>query len=131
LGPKLVKSAVALKPYFRETGMCEGGKVSDLVVWLKPNLAYNPVDGYHAKVSADFFLGNGKRLGNLTATAKHRGWMGSVFAEDEVQQAFDAAMQDIARQYAADNKLAESIHAALAKDFARVSCAVGVLLPAP
>jgi hypothetical protein len=131
LGPVLEKSAVALKPHFRSFGMCADSNASDVVVWLRPYLSYNPIDGYHARVDADFYLGNGKRMGSLTTTAVQRGWMGSVFAEDEVQKAFDAALQDIARQYAVDGKLHEAIRAGLAKGIARVPCHLSVLAPPP
>lgn len=129
LGPKLEQSATALAPQFSSFSLCESGKSADVVIWLRPHLAYNPVNGYHAKVDADFYLGNGNRLGSLTATAIQRGWMGSVFAENEVQQAFDKAVQEIASQYAADSKLHEAIRSGMARDIARVPCHLSVLAP--
>jgi hypothetical protein len=131
-GPMLEKAAMdALKPHFGAIDMCDGNNTADVIVWLKPQLTYNPVSGYYAKVSARFHLGDGKRLGGLKATGKRDSPMGSIYVEDHVQQAFDNAMQDIARQYAADGRLREAIRSAMSKDMTKAPCNVATMIPNP
>jgi len=131
-GPMLEKAATdALKPHFSEAGLCEGNNTADVIVWLKPSLTYNPIGRYYARVRAKFYLGDGKHLGDLKATGKHDGAMGSSFVEEEVRQAYDNAMQDIARQYAADGKLHEAIRSSLAKDITKMPCAMVSMIPKP
>lgn len=131
-GPMLEKAATeALKPNFSKLDLCEGSNTADVIVWLKPSLTYNPIGRYYARVRANFYLGDGKHLGDLKATGKYDGTMGSSFVEEEVQQAYGNAMQDIARQYAADGKLREAIRSGLAKDITKMPCAMVSMIPKP
>lgn len=131
-GPLVEKAAKSmLTPLFKDIALCEGSNAADLIVWLKPQLAYNPIGGYSAKVVAQFHLGNGKHLGNLTGHGKYYRSMDSGHVEEHAQQAYNDAMQDIARQYPTDNNLLDAIRSGLAKDYTKAPCAMVSMVPTP
>lgn len=128
-GPALERAARnALQPHFGEIGLCEGSNGGDVIVWLQPQINYNPmVATYYAKVTARFFRADGKPIATLKATGEQTGAIGSRLVEYYVQGAFDKAMQDIATQYAADSALQQAIDRSLP----RTPCAMVALIPNP
>lgn len=119
-----------LAPYFKSIDECEGTNVGDLIARVKPQLAFNPGVGiYYAQIRIEFNLGDGRHLRTFKAVGQHFGSMGSAFVQDDVNKAFDAAMQNIVEQYVADTKLQESIRADMASDFNRAPCAMVGLVP--
>lgn len=126
-GPALEQAAkAALQPHFSRVGMCEGSNGADAIVWLKPDLSYNPMVGtYYAKVAARFYRADGKLIGKLKATGTYGGAIGSQLSEDQVRQAYDTAMQDIAHQFAADTALQQAMDPNATKS----PCAIVALVP--
>ncbi|MCX7627795.1 MAG: hypothetical protein N2Z69_05200 [Methylophilaceae bacterium] len=128
-GPALEAAArAALQPHFNSVGMCEGGNGADVVVWLRPQLTYNPnLETFYAKVSARFFRADGKPIGRLKATGTAHGFRGSRTIDAQVQQAYDDAMRQIAAQFAVDAALRQAIEPGIA----RTPCAMVALIPNP
>lgn len=118
-------SREALAPHFASVGVCDGSNAGDVIAWVKPQLTYNPSSRfYYAKVKVQFHLGDGRHLGTLKAEGQRNGFIDSAFINSDVRKAYDAAMQDIARQYAADAALQQAVHDGLAKDFTRAPCSI-------
>lgn len=132
-GPILEMAAMnAIKPYFEHAGLCHGSDVSDVIVWLIPQLTYNPLVGrYYAQVRAQFHLGNAKHMATLKATGHYDGFIGSSYATNQAQLAFEAAMQDIMQQYAADTRLQEAVRSAVSSDVVGAPCALVGMIPNP
>jgi len=132
-GPLVEKAArTALQPLFREVDSCDGSNSADVIVWLKPQLSYNPALGrYYVQIKAQFHLGNANHLATLKATGQYDGFLGSVYVDSQVQQAYADAMQDIVRQYAADANLHEAIRSGLAKGITRSPCGMVPLIHNP
>lgn len=116
----------AFEGAFGSIGMCQGTNGADVLVWLLPQLTYSPpMEIYHAKVTARFFRADGKSIGTLEAVGTYPGEIGSMLVESQVQGAFDAAMRDIAVQYAANSALQSAIDPTLP----RSPCALVALVP--
>jgi hypothetical protein len=132
-GPILEMAAMkAIKPYFDHVGLCHGSDVSDVIVWLTPQLTYNPLVGrYYAQVRAQFHLGNAKHLATLKTTKHYDGFIGSSYSTNQVQLAFEDAMQDIMQQYAADARLQEAVHSAVLSGVVGAPCALVGMIPNP
>jgi hypothetical protein len=113
-------------------GLCQGSDVSDVVVWLIPQLTYNPLIGrYYAQVKAQFHLGNAKYLATLKATRHYDGFIGSSYSTNQAQLAFEAAMQDIMQQYAADAQLQETVRSTVSSGVVGAPCALVGMIPNP
>lgn len=132
-GPAVDAAALAaFAPHFSEVGRCDGASGADVLVWLRPRIHYNPVASrYYAQVTAQFHLGNGKYLTTLKTTGEQPGPVQTVYADELVRKAFDTAMQDIARQYAADAAIQQAIADARAQDITRAPCAIIGAIPNP
>ncbi len=125
-------AAAAFAPHFSEVGRCDGASGADVLVWLRPRISYNPVAStYYAQVTAQFHLGSGKYLATLKTTGEQSGSIQTLYADDLVRKAFDTAMQDIARQYAADAGMQQAIADARAQDMTKAPCAIIGVVPNP
>ena len=119
-----------LAAHFRQVGLCEGNKAADVIAAISPQLNYNPAPGrYYARVKVRFYMGNGQWLGSLKATGQHAAPINSAFTDDDVRQAFEQAMQDIAGQYVADATIQENLHKAMQSDFTRMPCEMVGMIP--
>jgi hypothetical protein len=132
-GPILERAAMnAIKPHFDRVELCQGSNTAEAIIWLTPQLTYNPTIGrYYAQVRAQFYLGNAKRLTTLNATGHYDGFIGSSYAANQIQQAFEAAMQEIMRQYAADAGLQEAIRSVASSGLPGAPCALVGMIPNP
>lgn len=122
----------ALGPLFSRVDLCDGSSGADVVVWVKPQLNYNPlVKRYYAKVKAQFHLGNGKQVGVYKAMGEQEGAIASVYADQQVRQAYDEAMRDIVRQFNADTAAQQAIADAHAANQTKSPCALIGAIPNP
>lgn len=126
-GPALERAArSALKPHFNEIELCQGSNAGDVVVWLKPELRFSGLYAtYSADVTAQFYRADGKPIGTLQATGYQQSTIGTLMIQEHVQMAYDKAMQEIARKYAADHALQQAIDPTVA----RSPCAMAPLIP--
>ncbi|OIQ82011.1 hypothetical protein GALL_362170 [mine drainage metagenome] len=131
-GPAIEAAArEALAPYFSSVALCDGTSGADVLVGIKADLTYNPgIQFYYAKIQARFHLGNGKVFGAYKATGEVNGFIGSAFAERQVQEAFSLAMRGIVQQYAADAAAQQTL-AAMPRDQTKVPCALIGAIPNP
>ncbi len=122
----------ALGPLFSKVDLCDGTSGADVLVWVKPQLTYNPgVKRYYAKVKAQFHLGSGKQVGVYKAMGEREGAIGSAYANQQVQQAFDEAMRDVVRQFTADTSAQQAIADARAANQPKAPCALIGAIPNP
>lgn len=126
-GPPLERAArTALQPYFSRIDLCQGSNAGDAVVWLKPELRFSALYAtYSADVTAQFYRADGKPIGTLRATGLQQSTIGTLMIQEHVQMAYDKAMQEIARKYAADTALQQAIDPAAGKS----PCAMVPLIP--
>ena len=126
-GPALERAArTALKPHFSQIDLCQGSNAGDVVVWLKPELRFSGLyASYSASVTAQFYRADGKPIGTLEATGIQQSSIGTLMIQEHVQMAYDKAMQEIARKYAADSALQQAIDPSVAKS----PCAMVPLIP--
>ena len=132
-GPAVEAAArETLAPHFSSVALCDGVSGADVLVWVKPNITYNPgIKRYYAQIKAQFHLGSGKQFGAYKATGEVEGAIGSAYADQAVKQAFSLAMQDIVRQYLADTAAQQTLTAALAQHQTKVPCALIGAIPNP
>lgn len=132
-GPTVVAASKhALGPQFSSLELCDGTSGADVLVWVKPSVTYNPtIRVYYAQVKVQFHLGNGKQLAVYKATGEQPGAIASVYAEQQVQQAFTVALQDIARQYEADTHAQQVLADAIGQQQTKVPCAMIGAIPNP
>jgi hypothetical protein len=132
-GPAVEAAArEALAPHFSSVALCDGVSGADVLVWVKPNVTYNPgIKRYYAQIKAQFHLGSGKQFGVYKATGEVEGAIGSVYADQAVKQAFTLAMQDIVRQYLADSAAQQALATALGQSQTKVPCALIGAIPKP
>lgn len=132
-GPAVSAAArQALADSFASIDICDGSSTADVLVWLRSSISYNPMPGlYYTKVTAQFHLGSGKYLGTLQGEGRQSGPLLSVYADDLVRMAFDAAMRDIAAQYAANAPMQQAVAAAQVGDDTKAPCALIGALPHP
>ena len=132
-GPAVEAAArEALAPHFASVALCDGVSGADVLVWVKPNLSYNPgIKRYYAKLKVQFHLGSGKQFAVYKATGDQDGAIGSAYAEQQVQQAFNTAMVDIVQQYLADAAAQQLLGDAISKNQIKVPCALIGAIPNP
>jgi len=122
----------ALAPHFASVALCDGVSGADVLVWVKPNVTYNPsIRRYYARLNVQFHLGSGKQFGVYKATGEQDGAIGSIYAEQQVQQAFNAAMADVVRQYLADVSAQQVLTNAMLQNQTKVPCALIGAIPNP
>lgn len=119
----------AMQSNSNAVGLCEGNNSADVIVWLIPQLSYNPVGGYYAQVKARFYIGDARYAATLKALGQHDGNIDSAYITDWAQLAFIAAMQDIMKQYATDSRLQETIRSSMANDVPHAPCAMVSIIP--
>lgn len=132
-GPAVEAAArEALAPLFSSVELCDGVSGADALVWVKPNVSYNPgIKRYYAQIKAQFHLGNGKQFAVYKATGEWDGTIGSVYADQSVQQAFNVAMREIVQKYLADTAAQQALATAKAQNQAKVPCALIGAIPKP
>jgi hypothetical protein len=122
----------ALAPHFSNVALCDGTSGADVLVWVKPQLTYNPgIRRYYAKIKAQFHLGSGKQIAVYKATGEQDGAIGSVYADQTVQQAYALAMKDIVSQYLADPAAQQAVAAAKSQHQTKAPCALIGAIPNP
>ncbi|MCE9633581.1 MAG: hypothetical protein K8Q92_05290 [Methylophilales bacterium] len=115
----------ALARRFSNVGACEAGKTADLIAWVNSRLVYNPASStYYAKLKVQLHRGDGQPLATYKAEGEQFGQLTSIYQDNEVGKAFDAAMQNIMTQIQADSALQSSIQTAMAADFTRSPCGI-------
>ncbi|MBU3736128.1 MAG: hypothetical protein FGM62_04045 [Methylobacterium sp.] len=126
-GPPLERAArTALQPHFSQIDLCQGSNAGDAVVWLKPELRFSALYAtYSAEVTAQFYRADGKPIGTLRAIGYQQSTIGTLMIQEHVQMAYNKAMQEIARLYAADTALQQAIDPAAGKS----PCAMVPLIP--
>jgi hypothetical protein len=132
-GPAVQAAAQeALSSYFSPVALCDGVSGADVLVWVKPNLSYNPgIRRYYAKLKVQFHSGNGKQVAVYKAMGEQDGAIGSVYADDDVRKAFDAGMRQIMQQFQADANAQQALAAAKAANPTKAPCALIGAIPNP
>lgn len=113
----------ALEKHFSKVGMCEAGLSSDIVVWVKPRLIYNPgVGRYYAMLKVQFHLGDGSPLATYKAVGEQDGNIGSAYVDETIDKAFGVAMENIESLFVNDATLQQAISTAKDKGFPHSPC---------
>jgi hypothetical protein len=121
----------ALKTIFPDTSMCESNLAADMVVWIKPDMFYNPhMTTYYGKVTAQFYSGSGKPIATFRAPVQHQGFLDVVPAE-QIGSIYKEAMQDVIRQMQEDNAMQAFVSQGLPEGETKMPCnMVSILQPA-
>ena len=116
---------------FGEVGMCEGNRVGNTLVWIKPAMFYNPhMRIFYGKITAHVFSGSGKPLGTYVGESKKEGFL-DVYPARQVEAAYKLAMQDLAGKMKADQAVQTAVNDGVPASETRTPCAmVTILVPA-
>lgn len=92
----------ALSPLFADTLMCDAGNQSDVVIWIKPSMSYDPiVTLFYGQIVAKVYSGGGRPIGTYNANVEHSGFV-DIYPDKQIASTYQAAMQKIAQQIQAD-----------------------------
>jgi hypothetical protein len=129
-GPLVEPIAVeALQSLFADAKMCEAGMAADTIIWIVPNVIYNPeMTNFYATFHANVYAGNGELISAYTAQAAQSGFW-DVFPEEKIKLAYKSAMQEIVKKIHADDKLRTLIAQGLGADKTKIPCSMVSMLP--
>lgn len=113
-GPVVEKLALStFNNAYGDVGMCESKQSGKALVWLQPKLFYNPqVQLFFGEVTADVYKGVGEHIGEYVGKSQVRGFL-SMQAEASIEQAYAAALADVAAKMQADSALQAYINSHL------------------
>ena len=118
-----------LRPVFADVGMCSGNKASDMVVWIKPRMFYNPhMTVYYGSILANVYSGSGKFLGAYKGEAQRNGFL-DVKPAQQISAAYRGALQDMVRKMQADGALQTLAMQGLAANETAMPCSMVAILP--
>jgi hypothetical protein len=129
-GPLVEPIAVeALQSLFADARMCEAGMAADTIIWIVPNVIYNPeMTNFYATFHANIYAGNGELITSYTAQAAQSGFW-DVFPEEKIKLAYKSAMREIVKKIQADDKLQALIAQGLGTDKTKIPCSMVSMLP--
>lgn len=95
----------ALKPLFGNVGICQGAMTSDVLIWLKPSMDYNPLmTTFYGTIEADVYSGSGVYVTTYKEQSQVNGLI-DVDANSKIGDAYRQAMQMVVRTMQADTDL--------------------------
>lgn len=119
------------RPMFREVSACEGNNAADVIVWVKPQLVYNPLmTVYYADLKVNFYRADGKPIGTLKAKAQRNGFLDSFYYQ-HTYDVYEDAFRQIAVQFNQNAALQDAIRQSMAEHVTRAPCAIVGLVPNP
>lgn len=126
VGDVAVKAAIkAFGAHYQQVGMCEDGEISDLLVTVNPKIKHNPgIEKIFAEVQVNIYRADGSLLGEYRGQGDHDAQMRSVFMDDAIHSAFDAATQDAVSTFLADGEKQKIIAAGLPKGSTPMPCSL-------
>jgi len=99
----------ALKPLFGNVGICQGAMTSDVLIWLKPNMDYNPMmTTFYGTIEADVYSGSGVYVTTYKEQSQVNGTI-DVEPNSRINSAYSQAMQMVAQTMQADTDLQSRI----------------------
>lgn len=121
----------ALAPLFSSVGVCQGAMTSDVLVWLKPTMDYNPMmTTFYGTIEADVFSGSGVYVSTYKEQAQVNGNI-DIEPNAAITSSYRQAMQMVAQKMQADTDLPARI-AKLSGGQAKLPCGmVGMQVPQP
>jgi len=103
---------------------------SNLLVWLRPNMFYNPkMTTYYGKVQGYFYTPDGKPLLKLTGESRVYGTLSGETSKPLVATAFDAAMNDLYQQMQNNSQLQDYLQGKVQGQATLNPCSMTGLLP--
>jgi hypothetical protein len=118
----------ALSPLFADTLMCDAGNESDVVIWIKPSMSYDPiVTLFYGQIVAKVYSGGGRPVGTYSASVEHSGFV-DIFPDKQIASTYQAAMRKIVTQMQADPLLQELIQNGLPRSETMVACNMIMLM---
>lgn len=112
----------ALSPLFADTLMCDAGNESDVGIWIKPSMSYNPiVTLFYGQIVAKVYSGSGKPIGTYNASVEHSGFV-DIYPDKQIASTYQAAMQKIVQQIQADPVIQGLIQNGLPASEPMVAC---------
>jgi hypothetical protein len=121
----------ALGPLFSSIGVCQGAMTSDVLIWLKPSMDYNPMmTTFYGTIEADVFSGSGVYVSSYKEQAQQSGNI-DTDPNSKINSTYRQAMQMVVQKMQSDTDL----HARVAKisgGQAKLPCGmVGMQVPQP
>jgi len=118
----------ALSPLFANTLMCDPGNQSDVVIWIKPSMSYNPIATlFYGKIVARAYSGNGSPIGTYNASVEHSGFV-DVYPDKQIASTYQAVMQKIVQQMQADSAIQALIQNGLPAGEPMMACNMIVVM---
>lgn len=121
----------ALAPLFSSVGVCQGAMTSDVLIWLKPTMDYNPMmTTFYGTIEADVFTGSGVYVSTYKEQSQVNGNM-DIEPNAAIESSYRQAMQMVAQKMQADVDLPSRI-AKLSGGQAKLPCGmVAMQVPQP
>lgn len=121
----------ALGPLFGSIGVCQGAMTSDVLIWLKPTMDYNPMmTTFYGTIEADVFSGNGVYVSTYKEQAQQSGNI-DTDPNSEINSTYRQAMQMVAQKMQSDTDLQARV-AKISGGQAKLPCGmVGMQVPQP
>lgn len=95
----------ALSPLFADTLMCDAGNESDVVIWIKPSMSFDPVATlFYGQIVAKAYSGSGRPIGTYKGNVEHSGFV-DIYPDKQIASTYQAAMQKIVQQLQADSAI--------------------------
>lgn len=95
----------ALKPLFSNVEICQGGMTADALVWIKPNMEFNPVmTNFYGTIEADVYSGSGIYVATYKEQAQQSGNI-DTDPNAEITSTYQQAVQRVVQKMQADTDL--------------------------
>jgi hypothetical protein len=108
--------------------MCEIGNESDVVIWIKPDMSYDPiVTLFYGEIEARIYSGGGRAIATYQANVEHSGFV-DVYPDKQIAAVYQAAMQKIVQQIQADPAMQALIQNGLPVSEPMMPCNMVILM---
>jgi len=129
-GPVVEKIAMSkLTAAYGDVAVCEGNQSAKALVWLQPELFYNPqVQMFYAEVTASAYKGVGEHVATHVGHAQVHGVLG-IQPESWIEKAYTLAVADAVAQMQAD--IALQTYMSGPAQVGNTPCSMVTLFPTP
>lgn len=119
-----------LRQSYTNISMCEGSQSGKALIWLQPNLFYNPqVQVFYGELTAKVYTGLGKLVGTYVGESKVHGFL-NIQADHWISKTYHVAMENLITKMHADTKL-EHLSTQTSTEATETPCSMVTLLPTP
>jgi hypothetical protein len=114
---------------FGHVAMCTSNEAGNTLIWLKPNMFYNPhMTTYYGTVTANVYSGSGKPLGTFVGESQKSGFL-DVATKDQIKATYTLALQDLATKLNANPAFQQLVKQGIPASETSSPCSMVTMLP--